>query len=133
MEKYFFTDAYIIGNKIIDSQHEKLFEIFDKLFEAMSLAKDRQIISIILEELLNYSNYHFDAEETIMKEINYPYYDQHKDEHEVFISEVKGLISTYKSGNYDVTVKTLDFLYYWILNHILASDKKISNFIKNKL
>ncbi|MEJ5274143.1 MAG: bacteriohemerythrin, partial [Spirochaetota bacterium] len=97
----------------------------------VGLGKGRLIICDILDELLNYSNYHFNAEEAIMKEINYPYYDQHKDEHEVFISEVNELVSTYKNGNYDVTVKTLDFLYYWILNHILASDKKISNFIKN--
>lgn len=56
MGRYFFSDAYAIGNEIIDSQHEKLFEIFDKLFEAMSLVKGRLIISNILEELLNYSN-----------------------------------------------------------------------------
>lgn len=130
MEKYFFSEAYIIGNKLIDSQHEKLFEIFDKLFEAMSMGKGRIVIDNILDELFKYSCYHFNSEESLMIKINYPYYDQHKDEHDAFKSEVNQLINIYNNNNYEVTIKTLDFLYYWILNHILVSDKKIVNINK---
>jgi len=129
--KYFdFDESFNIGEPIIDSHHRRLFEIFDNLLDSLGKGKGKWIIKEILEELSDYSEYHFSEEEKFMKSLNYPYLENHIKQHNEFRKEVKSLLKRYDSKDFMVTSETADFLFAWIKHHIIRSDRKIADFIK---
>lgn len=129
--KYFvFDNSLAIGDYKIDSQHKRLFEIFENLLEALGEGKGKDVILKVFDELSNYAIYHFKDEEELMEKINFPYLNIHKKEHQLFTSNVSYLIERYKTEYYNVTSETADFLFHWLKNHIMAEDKKIALYLK---
>jgi hemerythrin len=43
----------------------------------------------VVDELIDYTQYHFSTEEKYMLEYAYPGYEQHKAEHEEFIDKIQ--------------------------------------------
>lgn|SRR5574344_2288661 len=67
---------------ILDYQHSFLIDLFYKLDN--QIPEGENIFKIFLEGN-NYLKTHVDAEEKFMKTINYPYYEEHKNEHAIII------------------------------------------------
>lgn len=129
--KFFIFDSFLsIGDYKIDSQHKKLFEIFENLLEALAEGKGKDVILKVFDELSQYAIYHFNDEEELMEKINYPYFYIHKKEHQLFTANINYLIERYKYEYYNVTSETADFLFHWLKNHIMAEDKKIAYYLK---
>ncbi|HHX94493.1 MAG TPA: hemerythrin family protein [Clostridia bacterium] len=122
-------EEYRIGIEKIDQQHRKLFEIagraYDILKDPFSLDKYDQIVEII-EELKDYTIYHFNSEEEYMQSIGYKRFFSHKVQHEEFIDKIRSVDLTkidYDQDKY--LVDLLDFVLGWIDGHILGTDKLI--------
>ncbi len=122
-------EEYNIGIESIDNQHKKLFSIAN---EAYSLLRDEfcidkydKIVSI-LEELKDYTIYHFNSEEEYMTKIGYNKFFSQKIEHEYFISKFKEIDFNKIDVNQDKYIlDILDFIIDWITNHIISKDKLI--------
>ena len=72
--KYEFTEEYYTGIPMIDEEHAKLFEIANRAYELLTnqFKMDKyDEIADVLEELKDYTKYHFGHEEEYMKSINY--------------------------------------------------------------
>ena len=72
--KYEFTEEYHTGIPMIDEEHAKLFEIANRAYELLTnqFKMDKyDEIAAVLEELKDYTKYHFGHEEDYMKSINY--------------------------------------------------------------
>jgi hemerythrin len=122
-------EEYRIGIEKIDQQHRKLFEIagraYDILKDQFCLDKYDQIVEII-EELKDYTIYHFNSEEEYMQSIGYKRFFSHKVQHEEFIDKIRSVDLTkidYDQDKY--LVELLDFIIGWIDGHILGTDKLI--------
>jgi hemerythrin-like metal-binding protein len=124
--------GYELGFRIIDEQHKKLVEIINELYDAQQHGTSRTIISDTLDKLIDYTTYHFDSEEELFKQYNYPYADLHIAEHAGFIREVVNLKSDLVDNNLLLSLKTLDFLKDWTINHILGTDKDFSEFVREQ-
>src|SRR3989304_6300499 len=81
----------------IDQQHKKLIGLISILHEGMQPGNDDTLESAVKElstqasvinEMVDYSQYHFSTEERYMRKYAYPDYEEHKNEHESFIREV---------------------------------------------
>jgi hemerythrin-like metal-binding protein len=125
---------FSVGIPIIDEQHKKIFKLINELFNSMKLGKSEQIVSTILEELVEYTKYHFQAEEGYLIQCNYPEFSNHKQLHTKLIDEVKAIqqqviVTTTSKANY--TVDILDLLKNWLMNHIKKMDKKYVPYMKN--
>lgn len=124
MALFEWSDQYSVGVSRMDSHHQKLFDMLNKLHDAMSMGKAMSVISEIIKELLEYTKYHFAEEERLMAQINYARLEDQKAAHQKFISSVedykdqadKGLAAFLSSG-----VSTL--LTDWLRNHIGVMDK----------
>ena len=126
---YEMKEEYKIGIELIDDQHKKLFELADK---AYMLLKDEFVfdkydkIVRILEELKDYTIFHFKSEEEYMESINYKRIFTQKIEHEKFIKVLDGIDLRHLDQNQDESlVKMLNFLNEWLTEHILGNDKLI--------
>jgi hemerythrin len=123
-------DEYSIGIQLIDEQHKHLFEIGNSAFRLLNnhshLDKYSEI-HLIIEDLFQYTKYHFKCEEEYMLEKNDHNYYSQKIEHEDFIKK----IDSFKLDKIDQSkdkyiMKLILFIFDWILDHILKKDKLIS-------
>jgi len=130
--KYIEWDETIeLGIAEIDAQHQKLVEIVNKFFSAMTRAEGFQVLSEILAELAEYGVYHFHTEEKYFQEFNYKYAAEHKAQHQKFIEKVQAMQSALQGGkikregsNKILSVELWEFLKEWLLNHIKIEDQK---------
>ena len=123
-------EEYRTGIEKIDHQHRKLFEIagraYDILRDELCLDKYDQIVAII-EELKEYTVYHFNFEEEYMHSIGYEGLSSHKIQHENFIEKINNVDLTQIDHDQDKSLlDILDFVIGWIDGHILGTDKLIS-------
>jgi hemerythrin len=123
-------DEYSIGVECVDEQHEKLFEIanrsYDLLRNQLITDKYEKIIEII-DELKNYTIYHFQAEEDYMKEIGYKKFLSQKVAHNDFLEKMDNIdVEQIDDGQNEYLIGILDFVSEWLVEHILKEDKLIA-------
>ncbi len=119
------SDRYSVGVGDMDKHHQKLFDLLNRLHDAMTQGKAGSIITEIVDELIGYTKYHFSEEEKLMAQISYSGLNEQKKAHQKFIVSVedyknladKGLTAFLSSG-------VSAFLSDWLRNHIGVMDKK---------
>lgn len=124
--------SYSVGIDKIDEQHQKIIELLNSLHKAIMERDSKTVLADILNELKEYADYHFKVEEGYFAEFGYIGAESHKKEHEMFASKVMSYIEENKKGELLTSLKVLNFLSYWLINHIGESDKKYSIFLKGK-
>lgn len=129
MNKFQWGPKYIIGNNIIDNQHQQLLETINNLIENKSKMKDEETKKLF-NYLVNYAKTHFKDEEKLMKINNYPYINDHMKEHNFFLEELLKISSEIDHKNSNVNINILSLLENWLQHHVLIIDKDISNFLK---
>ncbi|QAT39516.1 bacteriohemerythrin [Clostridium sp. JN-9] len=122
-------DDFLVGIDEIDKQHKKLFSIANEAYELLNndfyVDKYDKIISII-EELKDYTVFHFTFEEEYMMKIKYKKFFPQKIQHESFIKKINEINLNDIDSNQDkALLELLDFIINWISNHILIMDKQI--------
>jgi len=123
-------EEYRTGVAIIDEQHKQLLEIAARAYELLKndLYTDKydQIVAI-LEELKNYTIYHFQSEEAYMQSIGYKKLLSHKVEHHDFIEKINNIdLEQIDQDQNQYILELLDFVVSWIDSHILKRDKLIA-------
>ena len=126
---YEFKEEYKTGIDFIDEQHKVLFEIADKTYNLLkndlTLDKYDKIVALI-EELQNYTVFHFNAEEEYMKSINYKRMFTQKIEHDAFIKRIKDVdFSKIDQDQDEYIISILQLLNDWLTGHIFENDKLI--------
>ena len=132
--KYEFTKEYHTGIDFIDEEHAKLFEIANRAYDLLTnqfVTDKYDAIVAVLEELRDYTKYHFNHEEEYMKSINYPKRFSQLHQHTQFINKLE----SYSLKEIDVNqqeglLEILDFLALWLQSHIKGMDKKIGEAAK---
>ena len=132
--KYEFTKDYHTGIDFIDEEHAKLFEIANRAYDLLTnqfVTDKYDAIVAVLEELRDYTKYHFNHEEEYMKSINYPKRFSQLHRHTQFINKLE----SYNLKEIDVNqqeglMEILDFLALWLQSHIKGMDKKIGEAAK---
>ncbi len=119
-------DKFTSGIEEIDNQHRKLFEIGARIYDTASLNDDYdhydELMSI-LQELIDYTQYHFGYEEKLFEQYNYQDAFAHKIEHDFFIKKLKRINTKDLDGSQGETfLQLVDFVTDWITGHILGSD-----------
>lgn len=113
----------------IDDQHKRLLEILNELHKAMIMGRGQKVLREIIDELADYTLYHFSTEERYMKIGPYPELEKHLQEHSEFIAQISKFKAQYEQGKLGLSIKVLRFLSQWLSCHIKVSDKSIGLFI----
>ena len=121
------------GNALIDGQHKKLFQLAQQILDIDGFASRKEKVEKAINFLLNYALRHFETEEKIMLDSDYPEYASHKAIHADFIKEVIQFANRFnEEGDTDSISDTIDgFLLDWIKNHIMCCDKAMAQHYKN--
>ncbi|OFY24099.1 MAG: hypothetical protein A2W98_13650 [Bacteroidetes bacterium GWF2_33_38] len=105
-----------------DMEHKELIKMINE-FNSSEKSKIDKIFEI-LDGLIHYSDFHFKNEERFMKQSNYKFYEEHKAQHERFISTINKLKKQYIEGRPFVYTKINRLLKTWLIEHIKKCDKK---------
>ena len=132
MAKMEWSDALSVKVMAFDRAHKKLVEMINKLHDAMSQGQARNLVPNLLTELLNYTKTHFREEETMFDKHNYPKSNEHKKNHETFITKVKEMADDYNRGNITVSIPLCNLLITWLTSHIQKEDQAYSDFMNKK-
>lgn len=124
--------SFATGITLIDSQHKKLVDMLNDLFNSMSQAEDREAERKTLEKIFEYTTTHFAVEEKLLLKYDYPDYEAHKQEHGKLKAEVVRLQERQCVGKTRITVQTATFLKDWLKEHILETDMKYVPFLTSK-
>ncbi|VAW58528.1 hypothetical protein MNBD_GAMMA11-2488, partial [hydrothermal vent metagenome] len=89
-------NSYSVGVESIDNDHKKLLCMLNQLQTASHYTTYDGVAEGILNDLVEYTEYHFFREEELMKECNYPGFDAHRKQHEAMISQVSTFIEEYR-------------------------------------
>ncbi|KAF0142361.1 MAG: hemerythrin family protein [Ignavibacteriales bacterium] len=116
----------------IDNQHMKLVELVNTLHDRMKEGKGKAALSGILNELTNYTVYHFKTEEDLFRKYNYPQTDAHLKEHDALVQQVVKLKADFDNGKSVLTLDVMNFLKDWLTLHIMGNDKAYTPFLKSQ-
>lgn len=132
MSLFVWDAKYTLNIAEIDRQHQKLFTLFNELYEAMQKGHGDDVIGRVLASVVDYTHYHFDYEEKLLAQYGYPEEALHRAEHVKLGEQARLLVQKLQAGQNHVTMATLKFLCDWLNNHILGSDRKYAPFLIGK-
>jgi len=122
-----------IGIDKIDNQHKELVRLVNQLHSAMKAKAGIQESSKILEQLADYTVYHFGFEEKLFDVHNYEASEEHKKNHRDFVKKVVDFQSDLKAGRAGLSMDLMYFLTKWLKDHILKTDKAYVSYLKDKV
>ncbi len=124
-------EDYKTGLNIIDSQARKWVECMNKLyaeFKKKSMAKN---VLEAIDELIDYSGYHFGFEDKYMKDFNFGKYDEIKQSHDVFISTLQANRASYAEGETISLIKIISFVKSWMITYKSLLDNNFVQMFKS--
>jgi len=122
------TDAYAVGVKQIDEEHQRLFALAEAMHLAMIAGKGKEFVSTLLAALLDYTNYHFAHEEELMSGVGYPALAEHRRQHEALREKTRKLQERAASGEVTMTMEVALLLIDWLKRHTTGADREIAAF-----
>ncbi len=122
-------EKYRIGNNEIDEQHYLLFSKIENLLviaRSGDLENKKKECQELIEFLIEYTKFHFEAEEKIQREMQYVGYTQHVWIHQGFIKTIQDYREKMEQ---DFSLNTLKSfagtLLTWLAQHVCECDRKI--------
>ena len=123
-------EEYCVGVESIDEQHKELVVIANKIYELLKndlIADKYDSIIAIIDELKDYTVYHFKAEEEYMKNIGYKKLLSQKVAHNDFLEKMQSIdMNKIDNGHNEYLIEMLDFVCEWLVQHIVKEDKLIA-------
>jgi len=132
MEFMPWKEEYSVGVALFDDQHKKMFGFINDLYDEVVSVKKSDVLSPTLAALVEYAKKHFKDEEDNLKFHNFPELTHHEEEHNKLTKNVNEFVEELKNSDSLITMKVIYFLLDWIMDHILDTDKKYSQFLKGK-
>ncbi len=126
------NSSYSVQVAAMDNQHQRLFELINKLHDAMGQGKGKETLPEVFESLIQYTKSHFAAEEALLTRYKYPDFAAHKKLHDDLIEKVTQLHKQFLAGDLSVSIQTRDFLKKWLIDHIKGNDQKYGIYLKQK-
>lgn len=122
-----------VGVEALDADHRKLMGFVNDLHAAVRGRAATADVGRILDDLISYTEYHFEVEERLQKLARYPGLDDHRKAHEALKAKVYALRDKFKADERALdNMKVFDFLSDWLVRHILGDDMKYKPFLERK-
>ena len=106
-------EEYSVGIESLDNDHKKLISLLNHFTTAYDYAMSEEFEREALNDLINYTKYHFDREEKLLEQHDYPNLVAHKAQHKQMIKQVERFMD-------------------WLINHINGTDKEYSELLSQR-
>ncbi len=120
------TEELTVKNEKLDAEHQKWIQILNNLYEGLRDNKPKESLLELIQEMYDYTKYHFASEEEYMKSVNYPRLAEHQEKHRYFEGRIKEFYDRINDGKLVVSLEVTNFLKTWLINHIKGEDQQYS-------
>jgi hemerythrin len=127
--KYFiWKDIFETGISEIDIQNKKIFKLINDLYIEINGEKNFDKINVMINHLILCTKlrFRYEHKKLLHSRVSDVEKKNHIKEHNEFIDH----LSEIKSGNRDDYVQInifIDYFRHWIINHLLVTDRKLSD------
>ncbi len=134
MNKIEWDDGLSVGMDLIDEQHKMLIEKLKDLSDDFKRGHEQDRILKTLGFMIDYTDFHFTAEEKVMADHEYPGLDIQKQQHAEFKTTLDNiLLDLREDGPTNELAESINvFLLNWLIDHIKGMDLKLGKFLANK-
>ncbi len=123
-------NEFEIGIEKIDNEHKKLVDIINDFYNAFASSHGHVEIGNVINELVNYTIFHFTAEEEMFKKSEYPDVESHLVKHVDFVNQLKEYHAEVSSGNMTTSYDMVTYLRDWLIMHIQKTDRTYLPYVK---
>ncbi|UUO25127.1 bacteriohemerythrin [Colwellia sp. M166] len=125
-------EEYSVGIESLDNDHKKLISLLNHFTTAYDYAMSEEFEREALNDLINYTKYHFDREEKLLEQHDYPNLVAHKAQHKQMIKQVERFMDLYNEKGHEALNEISEFLANWLINHINGTDKEYSELLSQR-
>lgn len=127
------SEAMSVGHDLIDEDHKNLVRMINRLFGAVMAEQPHAVVNRVLNDLVDYTVYHFKREEVLMERYAYPDAPAHCKAHRDLIGMVESCRAKFVSGEaVQLADEIEEFLRDWLVRHILYVDKALADFLSGR-
>ena len=83
---------YSVGIASMDDEHREMIDLINDVYARLGDTPDEAAIESCLETIFTTISLHFALEERIMREHDYDEYEDHKEDHEDLLDEIRDLM-----------------------------------------
>jgi hemerythrin len=132
MERLTWSDEFETGVEIIDQQHRALFRSIDGFTLAIYEGEGKGKLKQLMWFLDDYVNDHFDTEEKLLLQNDYPDINVHVNAHEQFTALFKEIKKEFldRGGDSYLAIRLEKEIRNWWESHILKMDMKYVPYIQ---
>ena len=119
------NDRLSVGVETLDGEHKILLGLINELYDGILAGQGKQVLSGVLDRLVEYTQFHFRHEEALFDGAGYLEAENHKRQHDVLAEQVIEVQARFKEGNLPApSLEVMNFLKDWLYDHVLESDQK---------
>lgn len=119
-----------VGVAELDAPHRKLIDMINQVAVSVEALLGPEAVGKTIDQLIEYTDYHFSFEEDLLKQNDYPGLAEHGKEHQRLIHEVENLKKRFAKGATEkLRTDTMKFLTRWLIEHIEDEDRKYAEFL----
>ena len=131
-----FDISLVTGNKEIDEQHQEWIGKINELVSCCENGGGKVEAIKMLNYMADYSEFHFEEEEKLQEEVNYPEIKAHKERHLEFkqaVDELHEMLEEQEGPTDDFVNAVNKNVIDWLYKHIKTYDCSVASFINMKL
>ena len=126
------STQYSIGNDLIDTEHQELFRLVNAFHDQWQEKRDPQTIAVLLNQLIAYAEMHFQHEETIMLDAEFPKLAEHQKIHEAMVETIFNLRQSFEEQHSHLEINTMRFIKAWLVEHIIQNDYLFRDYLARR-
>ncbi len=132
MQFFYWNKSFEVGIPEIDQQHRKLVDMINELAAAIVEGARLPDVQGLINRLTEYSEMHFNGEEKIIfaSSLDEEEKLRHQNAHRSFVEKAHSLAFRTDLQQDDTSQQILEFLTTWLISHILGSDMKYVQALK---
>ncbi|NQU64741.1 MAG: bacteriohemerythrin, partial [SAR324 cluster bacterium] len=122
-------DGYSVMNSEMDKQHQLIFKHASQLYETIDRQMSRRDIENALSALIECTISHFNMEEALMEEADFPGLERQREQHQSFATRISCSQKAFMDGRQELDMDFLDLYQDWFIFHVLTDDRQYTNYV----
>lgn len=123
-------DSHGVGIAEMDQQHRWLLDIINNMESALDNAADAATLAGVLDELIQFTEFHFFTEEHYMRRHGYPDEAPHREGHHHLVDQLLELRRDLNLQDKSQARGVIQFLESWLMVHIQHADRQLGEFLR---
>jgi hemerythrin len=125
-------DEYLTQVEEIDTQHQRLIDLINGIYDLMRSGRGDEAIAEALGEVVEFTRFHFSTEEKLMVDTEYGGREAHSEEHERLLDQIIELRRSVQDGRTVLSMNEMYFLKDWLLSHFQGPDIGLAHHLLNR-